>query len=389
MGIGKGKGLVERMAGAVLGGVAAAALVASPAMARELRFAVGLPESSYNYDAAVFFAEEVARTTDLEVKVYALSLLSLTEVPGGVRDGLADFGYTLFPYFPAEFSESNLPANLSLLAISGSESDIPGAAMIGASNEYIMLHCPECQAQFKGLNSVYLSGGAAVEYGLVCNKPVPTLADIAGLKIRTGAADVGRFVEYFGGTRVSLPGGEIYDALSSGNVDCSANSPENLTGLRYIEVADYYSYMMPGSMFTGIGISNMNRDTWMDLSEEDRRAVLYAAAKLSVKNWMEVKSRNQAGLQAFIDAGKTVFEVSAEDRGQIDAFVEQDIDVVRAEFVEQYGLDNVDEKIALITELIEKWKGLTNGVEMDVDAIAQIYIDEVMSKVDVTTYGIE
>lgn len=49
----------------------------------------------------------------------------------------------------------------------------------------------------------------------------------------------------------------------------------------------------------------------------------------------------------------------------------------------------MDEKIALITELIEKWKGLTNGVEMDVDAIAQIYIDEVMSKVDVTTYGIE
>ena len=101
---------------AAVAGLALGALTISTAQAETLRHAVGLPETSYNYDAAVAFGEAIEATTDLEVKVFALSLLSLSEIPGGVRDGLADTGFTLFPYFPAEYSEMNLPADLSLLA---------------------------------------------------------------------------------------------------------------------------------------------------------------------------------------------------------------------------------------------------------------------------------
>ncbi|MEC7762026.1 MAG: C4-dicarboxylate TRAP transporter substrate-binding protein [Pseudomonadota bacterium] len=384
------KGGLSRFTTAAAAGLALGALATTGAQAQTLRHAVGLPESSYNYDAAMAFADELAATSDIDVKVFAMSLLSLNEIPGGVRDGLADIGFTLFPYFPAEFSELNLPANLSLLATSGTEAKWPGPAMIGASMEYIMLECDDCKAQMKGLNGVYLNGGAAVEYGLVCNKPVETIADIQGLKVRTGAADVGRFIEYFGGTRVALSGNEIYDALSTGNVDCSANQGENLTGLRYIEVADHFTDMMPGSMFAGIANAIMNRDTWASLSEEQRRAVLNAAAMQPVVSWMIVKERNVEGIQAFRDAGKNVYEVSESDQALIAEFIAQDIDVVRAEFKDQYGLENVDEKIETIIALIEKWKGLTNQIEeMEEEAFTQLYIDEIMSKIDVATYGIE
>lgn len=360
------------------------------AQAQTLRFAVGLPETSYNHDAAVAFAEAVEANSDLKVQVYAMSLLSLNEMSGGVRDGLADIGFTLFPYFPAEYSELNLPANLALLAISGTEAKWPGPAMIGASMEYIMLHCEDCQTQLKGLNAVYLNGGASVEYGLVCNKPVQALDDLKGLKVRTGAADLGRFVEYFGGTRVALSGNEIYDALSTGNVDCSANQGENLTGLRYIEVADHFTNMMPGSMFAGIGNANMNRDAWASLTEDQRRAVLNAAAKQPIVSWIIGKERNLDGVKQFRDAGKNVYEVTDEDKLRIAEFVAQDLDVVREQFKKEYGLQNVDEKIEVITGLIEKWKGLTNQVDtMEVEPFAQLYIDEIMSKVDVTTYGID
>lgn len=383
------RGFAAHLKGTVVAGLVLGAVAGTTATAQELRYAVGLPESSYNYDAAVFFAEELGRTSDIDVKVYALSLLGLNEIPGGVRDGLADFGFSLFPYFPAEFSELNLPANLSWLASTGSEAKWPGPAMLGASMEYTMLNCPDCLKQLEAFNTVFLSGGVAVEYGLVCNKPVASIDDIEGKKVRTGAADVARFIEYFGGTQVSLSGNEIYDALSTGNVDCSTVPPETLTGLRFIEVADYFSHLMPGNMFSGIGIANMNRDTWKGLSEEQRLAVLHAAGKAAVNSWITAKTLNKSSLKTFEDADNTVFHTSDEDRAKIAEFANQDIAVVRDQFVEQYGVENVDEKIALISELIEKWKGLTNQVEeMDIDAFADLYKNEVYSKIDVSSYGI-
>ncbi|MBV0911068.1 C4-dicarboxylate TRAP transporter substrate-binding protein [Anianabacter salinae] len=372
-----------------LAAAAMGSIVAAPATAKELRYAVGLPESSYNYDAAVAFSEELAETTDLDVKVFGMSLLSLNEIPGGIRDGLADLGYTLFPYFPAEFSELNLPANLSMLATSGTPATHAGPAMIGASMEYIMLNCEDCQTQLKSLNTVYLSGGAAVDYGLVCNTPVRTIEDIAGKRVRTGTPDMGRFVEFYGGTQVALSGNEIYDALSTGNVDCSTNSPENLTGLRYIEVVDSITHLMPGSMFSGLGTANINRDTWAGLTEDERRAVMEAGGRLALTAWQILKERNEAGLEAMKAEGKDVFLVSDADQAKITAFAEQDFATVVAQFTEQYGLNDVEAKAETIRELVEKWKGLTNEVEgTDIQAFSDLYVQEIYSKIDTSEYGL-
>lgn len=371
----------------MMAGVGIATL--STASAQELRYAVGLPVDNINFIAAVDFAETIAATTDLTVRPYTMALLSLGEIPGGLRDGLADIGYVAFPYFPAEFAEANLVGDLAPLATSGSEALYPGAAMVGASMEYIMLNCPECQNQFRRMNMVFMNTVAITDYGLVCNTPVRTLADMRGKRIRTGAADQARFVEHFGGTNVGLGGNEIYDALNTGNVDCSTNAPESVISLRYIEVADYFLHQMPGTMFAGISPASMNRDVWINLGEDQRRAFLNAAARLSVVNWNEITERNASALQTLTDAGKTVFEPSEEDFAAYNQFVEQDIEVVRAQYTRDYGVANVDEKIELISELIEKWKGLTNETGGDIDALTQLYVDEVYSKIDVATYGVE
>ncbi|SPJ25405.1 C4-dicarboxylate TRAP transporter substrate-binding protein [Palleronia abyssalis] len=385
-----GKWTMSGCSGLALAGMVLGAVAAGPVVAKDLRYAVGLPESSYNFDAAVAFSEELAETTDLDVKVFGMSLLGLNEIPGGIRDGLADIGYTLFPYFPAEFSELNLPANLSMLATSGTPAQNAGPAMIGASMEYIMLNCPDCQEQLKSLNTVYLSGGAAVDYGLVCNTPVRSIEDIAGKRVRTGTPDMGRFIEYYGGTQVALSGNEIYDALSTGNVDCSTNSPENLTGLRYIEVVDSITHLMPGSMFSGLGTANMNRDTWAGLTEDERRAVMEAGGRLALNAWEILKERNEAGLAAMEDEGKEVIQISEDDKAKITAFVEQDYPVVTAQFAEQYGLENVEAKAEMIKGLVEKWKGLTNEVDgADIQAFSDLYVQEIYSKIDTSTYGLE
>ena len=99
---------------------------------------------------------------------------------------------------------------------------------------------------------------------------------------------------------------------------------------------------------------------------------------------------HRSAIEEFRAAGKNVYEASAEDQEKIAEFIAQDLEVVRAEYNEKYGLENVDEKIETVTALIEKWKGLTNEIDvMEQEPFIQLYLDEIMSKVDVASYGMD
>ena len=70
-----------------------------------------------------------------------------------------------------------------------------------------------------------------------------------------------------------------------------------------------------------------------------------------------------------------------------DEFVTADLKVIEEQFTSGYGLDNVDEKIAEFSRLVDKWKALTAEIGGDHESLAQIYWDEIFSKVDPTTYA--
>lgn len=67
----------------------------------------------------------------MPIKVYSMSLLNLKGTPTGIRDGIADMGFVLPQYFPAEYSNFNPAADLSMLSTSGWKVESPGAAMAG------------------------------------------------------------------------------------------------------------------------------------------------------------------------------------------------------------------------------------------------------------------
>nr|MCH9673767.1 C4-dicarboxylate ABC transporter substrate-binding protein [Gammaproteobacteria bacterium] len=91
-------------------------LTAGPVMAKTLKAAVGLGPKSQQVWAYKAFADYIQANSDLKIKVFSMSLLNLKETPPGIRDGVADIGFVLPPYFPAEYAESNLAANLTMLA---------------------------------------------------------------------------------------------------------------------------------------------------------------------------------------------------------------------------------------------------------------------------------
>jgi TRAP-type C4-dicarboxylate transport system substrate-binding protein len=362
--------------------------LATMSQASTVRIALGLPETFGAYDPLVTFAETLEREAGLSPRVFAMSLLSLGETPGGVRDGIADIGFVVFPYFPAEYSELNLIANLTMLATTGDVTEVPGAVMVGASMEYTLLNCPECITQLAGQNQVYLGGMSTGPYTLMCTQPVSTVEDMAGRRFRAGAANFARWAEYLGGTTVSVTGNEIYSAMGQGTVDCTMNSVADLLGNRYIDVTTSLTLGAPGGVFAGLGAANVNISVWRGFTDEQRAVALRAAAQMAADGVVNFHEDDLIALEAARAGGLEILDASPELVAATEAFLEQDIGVIVQQFTDSYGVQNAGEKVEQFRALVERWTELTRDIGADAEALGQVYWNEVLSKVDPATYGL-
>jgi tripartite ATP-independent transporter DctP family solute receptor len=152
-------------------------------------------------------------------------------------------------------------------------------------------------------------------------KPIKTLADMKGLKIRVQQSDLFvSMIEALGANPTPMPYGEVYTALKTGIVDAAENNWPSYESSRHFESAKYYN-LSEHSLAPEVLV--FSKKVWDTLSKEDQ-AILRKAAKDSVPYmrtlWdeREVKSRKIveaagsqvvtiANKQEFIDAMKPVY----------------------------------------------------------------------------------
>ncbi|MDD9746435.1 MULTISPECIES: C4-dicarboxylate TRAP transporter substrate-binding protein [Marinovum] len=363
------------------------ALVAGAASAKTLNAAIGMGPKNSSVAAYNSFAAYVAEHTDIDIKVFPMSLLSMKETPQGIRDGLADLGFVVPVYFPAQYKESNLVANLSMLATSGVKVPSPGAALSGAMTEYLF-NCTECLAEYQNQGQVYLGSVSSHGYDALCTKSIRTLDDLKGAKMRSPGGNYSRWAESMGAVAVSMPAGDTYEAMSQGVIDCHMGSVSDLTNNSLVDVTKYVTFGVPGGAFAGVATSNFNTGVWRDLTEAERAVILRGAARMQAEmtlGYYDLAQKDATGAPA---AGVEIVDADAELVAATDAFVQKDLPVIAAQFESDYGVENVEAKIGEMVRLVEKWKGLTKDLPGDVAGLEQVYWDEVFSKLDPSTYGI-
>ena len=74
---------------------------------------------------------------------------------------------------------------------------------------------------------------------LFCRKPIATLADLKGLKVRINGPSAGDLVKALGGQPVSLAFGEVYTALERGTVDCGITGSGSGNSVKWPEVTTH------------------------------------------------------------------------------------------------------------------------------------------------------
>jgi len=372
--------------------LAAAALHTAPALPAEtLRYAHGNPPSAASVKVAQRYKEQVVKYSDgeLDVRVFPNSLLSIQEMSAGLYDGLADVGALFTSYFPSEYPNFNMAADMSMLATSTDKDWKVGLyAFVGALMDYVFFDCPQCHEEFARRNQVYLGGFSSTAYGLACAKPVTTLADVQGLSVRAVGASWARWTEFVGANAITMPGSEMLQALAQGVVGCVELSLADLFVWGVHEVTTDFTAGVPGGPFSQVAGMQVNADVWKRLTPKQRSALMRGSAAQAAGTLALYIEQDEAAIARIQSDGRIrLHEPGADLWARTQEFMAQDRHTIVQYYAENFGVANGAAQIDKLVDKFNQWLTLMDGVQTGAQAEA-IYWERLYSKLDPAAYGL-
>lgn len=149
-------------------------------------------------------------------------------------------------------------------------------------------------------------GNTGAQMGGWWRKEIKSLADIKGMKFRTGGFS-GKVFERIGGVAANIPGGEIYQALEKGTIDAAEwVGPYDDEKLGFYKVAQHYAY--PGWWEGGPQLDlHVNIKAYNALSSEYKAIVEAAAAYGHTEMQARYDARNAQALKRLVGGGAKLF----------------------------------------------------------------------------------
>lgn len=364
--------------------IAAAGLLAlfaaSPASAIELIYGTGSgAKSRINVDAVVPFIEATTKDSKGSITWKYLpgnQIVTVRSALKGLRDGLVDAGMVIPVFARKAMIQNNVIYDTIHLG-----HDDPIAAA-GAAHETIMFDCPSCLAEYKKHNAFLLSSFAGSPGVMVCRKPVKTVADVKGLKIRGGGA-THRLVKAMGGVPISIPPQELALALERGGLDCAVMALNWMVSFGIHDIAKHVlDYPMGSSR--GLGLISMRRDTWKKLTPEQRRILWehapLATARATAISYIALDKTYRSKIGP--SKGVTFYKGGADVKKVIDDLVGKEEAAISAAIKKQ-GAKNPEKIVAAFKKNLAKWRKYSrNEIKDDADAFAKVLKREIYDKLD-------
>lgn len=169
-------------------------------------------------------------------------------------------------------------------------------SMYGAPGDKILASVEK--AGFVGL-ALWESGARSI----YAKKPVKTLADVKGMKIRVQQSDLWvSLVQAMGANPTPIPMAEVYTALKTGLVDAAENNYPSYETAKHYEAATVYSetqHVMSPEILV------FSKKIWDTLSKEEQK-IIRDAAKETVPYYVDLWSKKElASKEAAKKAGAT------------------------------------------------------------------------------------
>lgn len=149
------------------------------------------------------------------------------------------------------------------------------------------------------------------EIFLSTTKPIRSLEDLKGMKIRT-AGDDGEIFSQLGASVTMIPGGELYEGMSRGTIDAfQYMSPAGDTSIGLHEVVDYV-YLSPVRQPCSMSMVIVNESKWNDIPGDLQEIVESSFLAEAWHFYGRVIQADADAIQLYVDAGVEVTTPPAE-----------------------------------------------------------------------------
>src|SRR5512134_640305 len=278
-----------------LAALVAGAFAALPAAAQTtLTYSSWVPPTHHLTLWQINWANTVEKATGGRVKFQ--SLPKAPAAPPGtfdaVRDGLVDLSYVTASYTPARHVFPLMP-------------ELPGAGNTAEVNSvaYSRIHWKHFH-KFGEYNGVKLL--AVWTHGpgqMFTKKPVKGIADVQGLKIRTGGGIAEAVAKALGASAFVKPAPESYELLKSGVADGVFFPLESIVSFKLDTVLEQAT-LFPGGMYSSAFGFFMNEQKWNTLPKQDQAVIEKLSgehiARLAGNSWDEA---DRKGLEVLKKSG--------------------------------------------------------------------------------------
>ncbi|XWN29589.1 MAG: TRAP transporter substrate-binding protein [Devosia sp.] len=300
----------------------AATLLVGAANAAQWDMSYAWPEGNFHVQNGMKFADAVKEATDgrVEIIIHPGGALGLKgpEAMAAVRDGIVPIAEYSFEQQNGEVPFASLGA-------------MPGLAM-GYDETKVLsdIMRPHMDEIFANYNQKLLYMVPWPGQAVYAKKPIESLADLEGYKLRGANARAVEFFEALDAAPVLLPWAEVVPSLASGVIDgVSTSSSSGVDGKFW----EFMGHMSRFDWANPLSVVTVNLDAWNALSAEDQAAIEALAAEMEPQFWDVSKSEDEKNLATLQENGMTVTVPSPEMRAEIAAASEK----IWNEFLETAG----------------------------------------------------
>ena len=283
----------------------------APTEVRELKLATATPGTSALDPMIIQMVESMGTYSEgaVKIKVYwAGEIAQVKDLPELCRTGSVDMIATPPVHYPSIFPLSAAVSMYPML--------LPSPDQASYIWRGLLRDIPEVQEDYTKQNQYCLNRNTLSTYMTISKKPLRTVADFQGLKIRgMPGAYFSRVMEEAGATNNSaMPVPDIYEAFMRGVVDAVMLIPQDFEALKYYELAKYVSFPV-GSI---VGLTcNINLDVWNSLSSKTQKALTKAATEWGANEMEHQLTTFDQSIENLKAKGVQFIEFDQEDWGNM------------------------------------------------------------------------
>ncbi len=174
---------------------------------------------------------------------------------------------------------------------------------------------PVFREELRGLHVLAVQGGSLPGV-LTRSRPVHSLADLRGLRIRAPSELIG-VLHDLGADPVDMPMEQVYSGLAKGILDGVIAPPDTLRSLRFAEVAHYYwELQIPRGAYPARAIGERR---WLTLSAADRALLTASGGVWEAAMARQIETAVRSGRQFGEQQGVRFSPAAPDQQARFDA----------------------------------------------------------------------